>query len=247
VASGATAGGDRTGTYPNPTIWASKVTSSNIVDGTIVDGDVAAANKDGAAGTPSMRTLGPVTAQSTSSAAAANGSALTGSHSDHVHGSPTLDGVVASDFSKGGAVTGGGSGDTTLADVTGMGCAVVVSATYKVEGSIVFDASATGDIKIALTAPTGATLAISVIGPATNNGNNNATSMNIQAITSSGGSVAYGSAGGAPMKSIAFQGTVSTDGTHSGTVQMQMAQNAADGTNATTVKAGSVITVRRIS
>ena len=37
---------------------ATRVTSQDIKDLTIVDGDVAAANKDGTTGTPSLRTLG---------------------------------------------------------------------------------------------------------------------------------------------------------------------------------------------
>ena len=48
IQAGSAAGGDLSGAYPNPQIGA----------GAIVDADVAAANKDGSVGTPSLRTLG---------------------------------------------------------------------------------------------------------------------------------------------------------------------------------------------
>jgi len=75
------AGGDLSGTYPNPQIAA----------GVITDVDVATANKDGVAGTASMRTLGTVTAQQTFGLGSGNGSAVSASKSDHTHGTPTHD------------------------------------------------------------------------------------------------------------------------------------------------------------
>lgn len=58
-----------------PKLADNSVTSAKIVNGTITDADVAAANKDGAAGTPSMRTLGTGATQ----AAAGNDSRLSDS------------------------------------------------------------------------------------------------------------------------------------------------------------------------
>lgn len=52
------AGGDLVDTFPSPHIAPGAVTASKIASGTITDTQVATANKDGAAGTPSMRTLG---------------------------------------------------------------------------------------------------------------------------------------------------------------------------------------------
>lgn len=70
------AGGALTGTYPNPTIAANGVSAaSQIADGIITHAEVAAANKDGAAATPSMRTLGTGAAQ----AAAGNDARLSDS------------------------------------------------------------------------------------------------------------------------------------------------------------------------
>jgi microcystin-dependent protein len=51
-------GGDLEGDFPSPTIKNGAVTSAKIADETITHNDVAAANKDGAAAIPSMRTLG---------------------------------------------------------------------------------------------------------------------------------------------------------------------------------------------
>lgn len=52
------AGGDLTGSYPNPSIKDGIITAAKIVLGSITDAQISGANKDGAVDTPSLRTIG---------------------------------------------------------------------------------------------------------------------------------------------------------------------------------------------
>lgn len=79
-ATQATAGNDAR-LSDNRTPLDNSVTSAKIADGTILHGDIAAANKDGLAGTPSMRTLGTGAQQ----AAAGNDSRLSNARTPTAH------------------------------------------------------------------------------------------------------------------------------------------------------------------
>lgn len=158
VSSGDAAGGDLTGTYPNPTIAALAVTAAKIANNTITDTQVAAANKDGVAGTASMRTLGTGAQQALAgntrldqisaptAAVALNGQKITGL------ATPTN----ATDAATKGYVDGVASGLDIKASVRAASTANIAAATYNNTGG----ASGRGQLTTMPNTIDGVTLAV---------------------------------------------------------------------------------------
>lgn len=133
---------------------------------------------------------------------------------------------------------------TTMQNDDELFVAAEASAAYRMELFLLSDSGTAGKIKIGWSAPSGASLAWGVLGPATTEATNTAVaSMNMQSrttteVASLGGSTSTG------VLALAF-GTL-TVGSTAGTLQFQWAQNALSVTN-TNVRAGSHLLLTRIA
>jgi hypothetical protein len=131
------AGGDLSGTFGNLQIGAGAVGSAEVGNGTLTDADVATVNKDGAAASPSLRTLGTGTSQAMPGDATPGGPP-TGSAGGDLAGtypSPTIGANAVG--------TGEVSDDSlTAADIAGL--KVLRTTSIRCDDTIPDDSSATG-------------------------------------------------------------------------------------------------------
>jgi hypothetical protein len=128
-----------------------------------------------------------------------------------------------------------GPSNTTLADVTGMGIAVVANAVYEFHMSLQYSTNTTADIKLAFTFPTGLVMDVGAMGFAAGS-EAWITTRGIQTTTWT-----WGGTG----NSAYWHGTVTT-GANAGTLQLQAAQNTSTAVT-TNVETGTLMTLRRIS
>lgn len=141
-------------------------------------------------------------------------------------------GYVAADVTK--------TSNTTLADMTGFAVAVEANTTYLVDGYVAYVAGNTGDIKLAFTAPTGATGHWGVAGLDT-------TSLTSAGLLTAVRKDAFGDAntlalggtnsGALPALAFLVRAFIVTSST-AGTLQGRFAQNVSNATS-TVIKTGS--------
>lgn len=131
---------------------------------------------------------------------------------------------------------------TTLVTATGLACAVEANSLYAMDGAIFYTAGATGDIKVAITVPSGTTGHWGLHGVVTSSTANGGTEGDLNGLrqTAFGTGTTITAAGSANFSGRMMalpRGYIDTAGT-AGNVQFMVAQNTSDAT-ATVVTGGS--------
>lgn len=135
---------------------------------------------------------------------------------------------------------------TALGDATGLSVALEASSTYIIDGYLAYTAGATGDLKVALSAPSGATGSWGLYGLVTSS---TASVGDISAVrVDAFGDANTATAGGSDSFSGALlcvpRGYITT--TDAGTLQLRFAQNTSSGTS-TVIEAGSWLRLLKVT
>ncbi len=208
---------------------ASKLTNVHINPAAAIAESKLSLASDAAAGTASRRTLGTGAQQ----AAAGN------------HNHDTVYQALASQKKVRKTADQSVLNSTTLVNDTALFFVIAAGEAWAFEFSLWYTGSTTGDIKIALTVPTGfSALRWTALGqPTTATAAGAPTQANT--VTASGTAVAFGALGTTVFTHILVKGYV-LNGTTAGNVQLQFAQNALDATSATTMQDGSYLIAEKL-
>lgn len=134
------------------------------------------------------------------------------------------------------------SNSTTLVNATDLSVILAANATYLLKLRASYSASTTGDIKFSWAAPSGAVVQRYVLGPAS--GTTDTTTTTVQMRRRS--STASPAGGDGTGNFSTYQEDISVQTTVGGALQLQFAQNTADPSNSTTLRADSYIEYLRI-
>lgn len=139
----------------------------------------------------------------------------------------------------------GVAASTTVVD-TGLSVALnSLSSVYRFRALIKYDGVTTGDIRVGISVPTGATASWATFGPTT-------TATGAPATTTTSGDLIatqvglHGAVGVGSLLDVVVEGVVTLDSSHTGTLKIRYAQSTSDAT-ATTVRTGSYLSVTRMT
>ena len=135
----------------------------------------------------------------------------------------------------------GKTADTTAADDDQLTLAVAANTTYKVRALVFFDGATAGDIKLALSGPSGATLSYGILGP----GSSSSALSSISVRMSVGGGGSIGAVGVGTSAWAVIEGIIRVAST-AGNVAVQWAQGTSDAT-ATRLLTDSHLTLDKLA
>lgn len=131
---------------------------------------------------------------------------------------------------------------TTVVNATNVSASLAANADYQGKLWLLYSSGTTGDFKYTWTVPSGASSVMAIVGPDLTAAASNLTAMADIAGNTMTATYTAGGSGGTKMAIIDFGIQTAS----AGTLQMQFAQNTADNTTNTTIKAGKRLMIWQV-